>query len=75
MGLKFKNSKSDTRFLLTAEISNIIQKGCKTRKIHNVIFAPDFETAEKIQNKLSSLKFNIIRWQTILEWMQRICWI
>ncbi|MFH1878275.1 MAG: endonuclease Q family protein [Candidatus Omnitrophota bacterium] len=40
------------RFLLTAEISSIYKKNGKVRKVHNVIFAPDFEAVEKIQRAL-----------------------
>jgi uncharacterized protein (TIGR00375 family) len=47
------------RFLLTAEISNIYKKYDRVRKVHNVIFAPDFETAEKIQQKLIAINANI----------------
>lgn len=49
------NSHNQTRFILTAEISNIYKKNGKVRKVHNVLFAPDFETVEKIQNKLSQI--------------------
>jgi uncharacterized protein (TIGR00375 family) len=45
----------EARFLLTAEISSIYKKGDKVRKIHNVVFAPDFTTVEKIQHKLSRI--------------------
>lgn len=41
-----------TKFLLTAEVNNIFYKEGKVRKIHNIIFAPDFEVAEKISGKL-----------------------
>ncbi len=47
------------RFMLTAEISNIYKKNGKVRKVHNVVFAPDFETVEKIQKQLQKRKFNI----------------
>ncbi|MCU0289687.1 MAG: UvrD-helicase domain-containing protein, partial [Acidobacteria bacterium] len=47
------------RFMLTAEISNIYKKHDKVRKVHNMIFAPDFQTVEKIQQKLTHLKANI----------------
>ncbi|MEJ2629551.1 MAG: DNA helicase UvrD, partial [bacterium] len=53
----FRNSQittPKTRFLLSAEISNIYKKGDKVRKVHNLIFAPDFLTVEKIQNKLDA---------------------
>ena len=49
---KLKNSDSGTRFILTVEISNIYSKNGKVRKIHNLIFAPSFEAAEKINVQL-----------------------
>jgi len=49
---KLKNSDSETRFILTTEISCIYSKGGKVRKIHIVIFAPDFKTVEKINTQL-----------------------
>ncbi len=55
----FPGADSEVRFLLTAEISNIYKKNEKVRKIHHVVFAPDFETAKKIQQKLVALDFNI----------------
>jgi len=48
-------SENPTHFILTAEISNIYKKNGKVRKVHNVLFAPNFETVEKIQNKLSQI--------------------
>lgn len=56
--LKIKASYApDTpvRFMLTAEISNIYKKYGRVRKVHNVIFAPDFVTVEKIQFRLASI--------------------
>ncbi len=50
---------SPVRFMLTAEISNIYKKNDKVRKVHNVIFAPDFQTVEKIQQKLTNIDANI----------------
>ncbi len=43
---------SDTRFMLTAEISCIYSKTGKVRRIHIIIFAPSFEVAEKINARL-----------------------
>ena len=40
------SDESEVRFVLSAEISNIYQRGDKVRKVHNVIFAPDFATIE-----------------------------
>ena len=47
------------RFMLTAEVSTIYKKDGKVRKIHNVIFAPDFKTVERIQQQLVKLGGNI----------------
>jgi uncharacterized protein (TIGR00375 family) len=43
------------RFILTAEISNIYKKYDKVRKVHNLIFAPEFKTAERIQDCLTHI--------------------
>jgi uncharacterized protein (TIGR00375 family) len=48
-------SQSDVRFILTAEISSIYKKADKVRKVHNVIFAPGFDEAERIQEELSKI--------------------
>lgn len=45
----------DLRFILTAEISSIYSKGGKVRRIHNIIFAPSFEIAEKINTELEKI--------------------
>ncbi len=44
----------ETTFMLTAEVSNIFEKNGKTRKIHNILFAPSFEVAEQINDALKS---------------------
>lgn len=49
---KLKNSVSGTRFLLTVEISCIYSKKNSVRRIHVLIFAPSFETIEKINAHL-----------------------
>ena len=49
---KFQIQNSETRFMLTVEISSIYSKGGKTRRIHNLIFAPSIEAAEKINAAL-----------------------
>ena len=51
----FSKTNDKTRFMLTAEISCIYKKNDKVRKVHNVIFAPDFESVKNIQNKLSKI--------------------
>lgn len=37
-------------FVLTVEVSTIYEYGGKTRKIHHVILAPDFETVEQLND-------------------------
>jgi len=51
--------ENEVRFMLTAEISNIYKKNERTRKVHNVVFAPDFTTVDKIQQSLRNHEFNI----------------
>uniref|UniRef100_A0A7C4TC43 DNA helicase UvrD n=1 Tax=candidate division WOR-3 bacterium TaxID=2052148 RepID=A0A7C4TC43_UNCW3 len=54
--LKFVNGLyeySDIKFILSVEVNNIYTKNGRLRRIHNIIFAPDFETAEKINRYLS----------------------
>lgn len=50
----FQNS-NPVRFVLSVEISTIYKKWDKTRKVHHVVFVPDFEAAEKFRNKLGSI--------------------
>jgi len=48
-------SPDDISFILSTEISFIYSKKGKVRKIHLLLLAPDLETAEKINNRLSGL--------------------
>ena len=50
---KLKSSQSGIRFILTSEISCIYSKNGKVRKVHIIVFAPNFETVEKINTHLS----------------------
>lgn len=49
---RLKNSNSEIRFILTAEISCIYSKAGKVRKVHIIVFAPSFEVVGKINNYL-----------------------
>ena len=44
-----------TRFMLSVEISTIYKKGDKTRKIHHLLYAPHFEAAGRITEKLATI--------------------
>ena len=43
---------SETRFILTVEISSIYSKNGRTRRIHNIIFMPSVASAEKFNAAL-----------------------
>ncbi|MCP4131801.1 MAG: UvrD-helicase domain-containing protein [bacterium] len=42
-------------FMLTGEVSSIYKKNDKVRKVHNVTVFPDFESAEKLSNRLDKI--------------------
>lgn len=44
-----------TRFLLSVEISTIYKKGDRTRKIHHLVYAPDFDSVERMVRRLSRI--------------------
>ena len=47
--------QSDVRFMLSVEISTIYKKGDATRKVHHLIYAPDFAAAERIIERLDQI--------------------
>ncbi len=47
--------RGEVRFMLAGEISNIYKKNGRTRKVHNVIFAPSLAVVEKIQAALEKI--------------------
>ena len=50
-----KACMGEVRFMLTVEISSIYKRLDKVRKIHNVVFAPNFEAALKLQARLEAI--------------------
>ena len=46
-------SYQGVNFILTTEVSNIYSKNGRGRRIHNILFAPDFVTVDKINEKLA----------------------
>ncbi len=48
-------SPTDVHFILSTEISFIYSKKEKVRKIHLLLLAPDFESVDKINNRLSGV--------------------
>lgn len=47
--------RADVFFMLSAEISCIYRKNGKTRKMHSILFVPDFATAAKINIALAKI--------------------
>ena len=47
--------RADVRFMLEVEISTIYKKAERTRKIHHLIYAPDFATADRISERLARI--------------------
>ncbi|MBI5556461.1 MAG: UvrD-helicase domain-containing protein [Deltaproteobacteria bacterium] len=43
------------RFILTTEISSIYKRHDRVRKVHNILFAPDFAAVEKINRRLAAI--------------------
>ncbi len=43
------------RFMLSVEVSSIYGKAGRTRKVHNLVYAPDFEAAAQVSSHLARL--------------------
>ncbi len=47
--------RAPVRFMLVTEISNIYKKNGRTRKNHNLVFAPDVDVARRFSNRLDKI--------------------
>src|SRR6266581_3579897 len=47
--------RAAVRFMLEVEISTIYKKGDRTRKIHHLIYAPDFATVDRMSARLARI--------------------
>lgn len=49
--------RTDTplRFMLSAEISSIYKRGGKVRKVHNLLYVPDFASVERLNRRLCAV--------------------
>ncbi|WP_342235778.1 UvrD-helicase domain-containing protein [Inquilinus sp. OTU3971] len=47
--------RTPVRFMLSTEISTIYKKGDRTRKIHHLIYGPDFDTIDRLQASLARI--------------------
>lgn len=50
-----QGSQTTTRFMLSVEISTIYKKGDKTRKIHHLVYTPDFDATARVIRSLSKI--------------------
>ncbi len=50
-----QSCRGPVRFMLVTEISNIYKKDGRTRKNHNLVFAPDLEVARQFSNRLDKI--------------------
>lgn len=56
----FKNEFLGPYFILSAEVSSIYSENGIGHRIHNLIFSPSFETAEKINKEFKNHNFNLL---------------
>lgn len=49
---QISNKQKEVYFILSTEISSIYKQGEKLRRIHNLVFVPNFEVAEKVNREL-----------------------
>ena len=47
--------RGTVRFLVGGEISNIYKKYDRTRKVHNIVFAPSFDATARLQEELEKI--------------------
>ena len=52
---ELKSGEKEVRFILTTELCNIYTQDGKVRRIHNLIFIPSLEVADKLRSKLGNL--------------------
>lgn len=47
--------RAPVRFILSVEVSSIYKRGERVRKVHNLLYAPDFEVAATIASRLARI--------------------
>jgi uncharacterized protein (TIGR00375 family) len=56
---RLRNGPAQARFMLTVELASIYKQGDKVRRIHNLVFAPNFAAAEKLVSILEARGANL----------------
>lgn len=54
-----REKQKEVRFILTTEISSIYKQGDKLRRIHSLLFVPNFEVAEKVTEEFKRRGCNL----------------
>lgn len=54
-----KSGKSSTLFMLTTEVASIYKQGDKVRRVHNLIFAPNFVAVDRLIELLENRGVNL----------------
>lgn len=54
-----KSGATDTVFMLTTELASIYKQGDKVRRVHNLVFAPNFTAVEKLIAALEARGVNL----------------
>ena len=56
---RLKDGSSSARFMLTVELASIYKLGDKVRRVHNLVFAPDFAAADGLVEALEKRGVNL----------------
>ncbi len=56
---KLKNGSAKALFMLTVELASIYKQGEKVRRVHNLVFAPSFDAAERLVKALEKRGANL----------------
>lgn len=56
---KLKNSLNKALFMLTTELASIYKQGDKVRRVHNLVFAPNFPAVQKLIDLLTARGVNL----------------
>ena len=54
-GLLTREGDIDLKFILTGEVSSIYTQGGKVHKVHTIVFTPNIQTAQKINDRLTRI--------------------
>ncbi len=56
---KLKTRNTSARFVITGELASVYKQGDKVRRVHNLVFAPNFKAADKLISLLTKRGANL----------------